>query len=295
MDECCCSYCEHCEQSYEGEFCPNGCDLIRDYSTKVERLYPAIPPFSPDTNGLLRLGVELEVEAKGDTIDGAEAVLARREAKNWIICKSDGSLTDGFEVVTVPSILEEHTKRWPVLLQALRRHTTSWNNKTTGLHVHLSRAFFTQLEIAKFVVFMNAEATRPYVISLAGRSSPKYAALKKKELGDIDVSHSDRYEAVNLQNNKTIEVRIFKGTLNTEHVLADIEFCDALARWVKINTLEQCESWHDFMAYVTEQGNYPNLVDYMTEREAKVQEMLLKQFARHTEKVSVDLTDEGGE
>ena len=294
-DDCQCAYCERCDENYSDDECPNCGSLIRDYSARAERLYPAIPPLSPETNHVLHLGVELEVEAKDNREAGAHAVLSRSYAKNWIICKHDGSLDNGFEVVTAPSILEEHTRRWPALLQPLRRHTTSWKNKTTGLHVHLSRSFFTQLEIAKLVVFMNSEATRPYVVSLAGRSSPEYAALKKKELAKINAHHSDRYEAVNLQNNKTIEVRIFKGTLNTQHVLADIEFCDALARWVKFNTVEECENWYDFMAYVKDQGTYPNLVAYMAEREARVQEMLLTQFARHTEEVSVDLTNEGGE
>jgi hypothetical protein len=37
-----------------------------------------------------------------------------------------------------------------------------------------------------------------------------------------------RRVAVNLSNEKTIEFRIFRGTINPKHILRNIEFCDAI-------------------------------------------------------------------
>ena len=38
----------------------------------------------------------------------------------------------------------------------------------------------------------------------------------------------NRRQAVNLTNEKTIEFRIFRGTVNPKHILRNIEFCDAI-------------------------------------------------------------------
>ena len=293
-NDCRCSYCEHCEESYCGDECPSCENIIAGYRYNVLNRYQAIPPFSPKTKNTLYLGVELEVESKDNAVRAARRLLDDQCSNNWLICKHDGSLDDGFEAVTVPAILEEHKKRWKPVLANLKKTCTSWKNRTTGLHVHLSRSYFTQLEIAKFVLFINSEQTRPWVVTLAGRSCPEYAQLKKKEIADIDRSNSDRYEAVNLQNNATIEVRIFKGTLKEEHVLADIEFCHALASWVKINSVQECDNWSAFMEFVGKhKKEYSNLLSYMESKTGAISEMLSRQFALHTQVNMVDLT--GGE
>ena len=85
-------YCENC--------CPNNRESgIRPYS------YKPSPVFHGD--GPRYMGVELEV-------DNAEKILDIGNADvNLVYCKHDGSLEDGFEIVTHPCSLDYHMSRVP--------------------------------------------------------------------------------------------------------------------------------------------------------------------------------------
>lgn len=295
-DDCECTHCDRCDEPYYAEECPNCETVILEHNYRIQRYFDAIPEMTEATKKTLYLGVELEVEAKEGKFDAARTFTKHSGTKDWCITKSDGSLDDGFEVVTVPAHLPEHQKRWPELLTVLRETCTSWKNKTTGLHVHLSKAFFTQYEIAKFVLFINAEETRRYIVTLAGRTSPEYARIKKKYGYDVLDDSSGRYQAVNLENSLTIEVRIFKGTLNEEHMLAYVEFCDALARWVKINSLSECNNWAAFMSFVEKNKKvYKNLWSYKDKMQEKVEKLIQASIVRSTGRYEVTLNDEGAD
>jgi len=239
--ECCtswnenCSYCENCEPAH----------VIQDYSSKE---YPAPRPRRAPYRPFLYLGVELEVECPSEPArEVAQEIYDKHQAD--VLLKHDGSLIDGFEMVTGKYELAAHQAIWPMLCEtATKAGARSWKHQSTGLHVHLSREFFTPLTLGKFLVFINSERNRQHIIKLAGRESNGYSELKKKKINHI---YSDnRYEAVNLTNDDTIEVRIFKGTLKQEHVLADIEFCHAVAYWCKDVAIPDLEDWNAFTAWV---------------------------------------------
>ena len=272
--------------------CQGCCDCESEHADGIIadahcRSYPEMRPFPAPTPHFLYLGVELEVELP----DGDRSEVARRLKKDYcadILIKHDASLDDGFEMVSGPFSLEEHKLLWPNLLPAASKFgARSWSYSTTGLHVHLSRAFFTPLVLGKLLVFLNSEATREHIVLLAGRKCPDFAAMEKKKLTDVmsktrrycyrnEVytyeidrrcrgTSTSRYEALNLQNEKTVEIRIFKGTLHVEHVLADIEFCHAVAHWVTDCSIQECENWSSFWAYVlAHKKEYTELVQYMS-------------------------------
>lgn len=269
--EPCDSLCRHCDNC--ASCCTCESNSIADYGTRVERHLPWIPAKGSVPLSYLYLGVELETEKKYNRDEATGDIAANlsnvQQYRNWAMCKHDGSLDDGFEVVTAPSSLAEHAKRWPYILRELRKDTASWRRESTGLHVHLSRRFFTGLDLAKFIYFINAEENRKEIVMLAGRTSPTYSRLKKKNLGTGLFSDDRRYEAVNLQPSNTIEVRMFKGTLSTLHVLADIEFCHALAHYVKTCSLQDL-SWSKFWVYVeSHKGDYKHLISYMMQSKSK--------------------------
>ena len=91
-------------------------------------------------------GVELEIDGAGEDPDNACEILsvANRD-RQLVYCKHDGSLGDGFEIVTHPMSLEFHqnTMPWAELLkEAISMGYTSHQATTCGLHVHVSRAAF---------------------------------------------------------------------------------------------------------------------------------------------------------
>ena len=81
-------------------------------------------------------------EAGKDNINAVQALRAFNQENVYGYVKSDGSLNDGFELVTHPCTLETHLQQvpWRETLEALRgMGYRSHAPGTCGLHVHVSR------------------------------------------------------------------------------------------------------------------------------------------------------------
>jgi hypothetical protein len=191
--------------------------------------YPDEAPSGKIGKGPHWFGVELEVEVGSDyNVDDKAQECLDLFRSEFICAKEDGSLDNGFELVTAPATLEEQIKGWDRFFKAIPSGLKSFNTTTCGLHVHCSRRPLTELQIAKIVCFVNAAQNRAFVETIAGRGSNSYCTIKVKKIGNANKDCYSRYEAVNLQNSCTIEFRIFKGTLKRESVFKAIEFCAAL-------------------------------------------------------------------
>ncbi|MEE1077241.1 MAG: amidoligase family protein [Acutalibacteraceae bacterium] len=126
-------YCQSCYDRCSEE------RSIKDYGYKPE------PIFYGDGNRFF--GVELEVDDAGEDDDNAYEVIrtANRNGKEHIYCKHDGSLDEGFEVVTPPMTLDYHLNimPWKEVLSELRSMSyCSHNAGSCGLHIHVNRSTF---------------------------------------------------------------------------------------------------------------------------------------------------------
>lgn len=180
------------------------------------------------------LGVELEVEINPDRAVRGEKALQLHETINdgefgsKVFFENDGSISNGFEIISQPMGLDKHRELWGWLndkdmTKGLRSHNTT----TCGLHVHVSRAGLSKLQIAKIVAFVNSPDNESLIRAVARRYAEGYCRIKTKKIGQSAQS-DDRYEAVNIVPSKTIEFRIFKGSLKYESVMAAIEFSNAV-------------------------------------------------------------------
>ena len=182
--------------------------------------------------------MELEIEVPDDSCeDRAERILsaANTGARPVLFAETDGSLDHGFEVITQPMGLDRHAQLWrtllvPALVAGLKSHNTS----TCGLHVHVSRAGLSPFTLAKAVVFINDPKNRALIQAIARRydginenRGRSFSAMKAKTLAHGHQDDGDRYQSVNLCNRKTVEFRIFRGSLKRDAVMAAIEFCQA--------------------------------------------------------------------
>ena len=231
------------------------------------------PSASMHGKGPLYLGVELEMECS-DRSDTADSLYALSDEEDLFYIKSDGSLKNGIEVVTHPCSLAFHQEEfgWEDLVKAAvsegaRSHDTS----TCGIHVHLSRKFFTLSEVTRFVAFVNVHGDHLKV--LARREASGYSRFKNKNSGTKRlVTQEERYEAVNLYNSRTLEVRIFKGTLKKSTLMSCIEVCDAMARFIKTSNIASIvgkseENWEQFLSFVNNNLDmYSNLHEYMIKK-----------------------------
>lgn len=179
-------------------------------------------------------GVELEVESvDGDRVENAKAIHERvNTPSRKLFFESDGSLTYGFEMITQPMSLPAHRELFKFLEdKSLTKNLKSHNTTTCGLHVHVSRAGMTDLQIGKIVSFVNDPKNEWFIRGIARRYASGFCQIKSKKVKDC--RSGDRYEAVNLTNRSTIEFRLFKGSLKYEAVIAAVEFCNAIVEYTR--------------------------------------------------------------
>ena len=216
----------------------------------------------------MRAGIELEVECAQDNRYRIASTVKNSAVGRSFLIKSDGSLNNGFELVTGPLALEYHQALWLEATKIIKRAgARSWKHHSTGMHVHISRSAVTPLTIGKVLVFLNSQRTRIPIVKLAGRTSANYAALTKKKLTDGIRYGDNRYESLNTCNSATIEFRIFKGTLDCEHILANLEFCFGVCHWAAQASTKECESWGSFWRYMSDhKKTYGRFLSYMTKK-----------------------------
>lgn len=284
--ECAADYAYWCE--YCDEYSLEECDM---HSTQDGDLLPydykPMPIFhgSPD-NGLY-LGLELECEdISGSSIsDAVDYIRQAWDGERHLYCKHDGSLSDGMEIVSHPTSLEE----WQGSGQKLHELTDrlksmgfrSWDTQTCGIHIHVSAsAFDNDVHLYKFsqMFYKNPERMQRF----AGRGSTTYAeysegrlvyeTLKRKKL-EGGRAFSKRYTAVNLNNSNTVEVRIFRGTLNHERILANLELVHAAVEYTRQITcrdaLDGALDFGVFRLWAARQGCYPHMMKLIRARVTK--------------------------
>ena len=179
----------------------------------------------------LFFGVELEMGG----VDNPDIVndFASDCSSTFFYMKKDTSIpVYGCEVVTQPATLQKHIDMayWESLLRSAKDHGLSSDFDNCGVHVHISRDFFTTNECAKMDCFVNLY--QEFWIKVARRES-HYSTYVEKSVSSWGMQTSDRRCALNLSNPATIELRIFKGTLDYKILMSYIELCHALSMFAK--------------------------------------------------------------
>lgn len=229
------------------------------------------------------LGVELEVERADDSNETSNAIAAALlDAANvsnarLLWAEHDGSLSDGFELITQPMGLDAQRELWArVLSSRAVRELRSHDTTTCGLHVHVSRTGLTRLQIAKVVVFLNDPRNENFVRAIARRYGNSYCKIKRVRMGSAPLSY-DRYEMLNLTSLRTIEFRLFRGTLRTTTVLACVEFAHALLEWARVASCEAI-TWQAFVAWLYAPEQKPDTVNLRAYLRRRVTERMAPRY-----------------
>ncbi len=273
-------YCESCYYNYHG-YCDrcgtdywldDGCDCsvsIHSYSYKPDPIFFR----SQKEKAKFFIGLELETESRGNSKhDCAEEV---DEISELFYLKNDGSLEDGFEVVTHPfscNWYSQNKEKFNDLLNTLRDHGfRSYNTSTCGIHIHITKKYLSGLDLAKLHLFFCQNEN--FITQISQRKSEKlnqWGKVKKDKKAIYDQSKkkggSERYTAINLQNYNTIEFRIFRGTLNENSFHKNIEFIIALCKFIKITSLQELYTTQ-FYSYLKQENEYKHLKKFMEEKQ----------------------------
>lgn len=282
-----CQNCDElCWENYD-HYCNSDDDYDDDNGVIHNFDYKPFPQFFGD--GKYYLGFELEVESTSNRYDDAQWAQDNLGAHAYM--KSDGSLNDGFEIVTHPHTLESYQKtfNWKSIKKLGNRGCRSWNTTTCGIHVHVSRTAFGDSNEPKYgstewndwVLKRQAHELRfmkliydnqRQVERISGRAS-SFARFDDKGNLVNKVKHghqrNDRYSAVNTENENTLEVRVFKGSLRPERVLSALEFVHASVEYtrdLRVSSKAKPFSWLRFTSYIYNNMNtYANLALIMEE------------------------------
>jgi len=229
-------------------------------------------------NGSLTFGTEVEVEFPGSSsrrrntyANGLKAKFGNKLAG----IEDDGSLSDGFEVISNPCTLNFWMKKFGVadMLSVLDgMGGVAHDTEDCGLHVHVGREQLGQtpeardLAIAKIMYIVDKFMSDDMISGELNRFSRReygtsgmrndYHYCPKNSAGQTATDKRDafiqkmkdaraqyrRYYALNLTNSATIEFRLFRGTLNVTTFAATLQLVDAICRYAMTHTLQEVQS-----------------------------------------------------
>lgn len=269
-------YCYNCHQH-------RSCRAIRAYGHKPEPIFYG--------SGNLFMGVELEIDHGGEVDANARKLLdIGNPSRERIYCKHDGSLHDGFEIVSHPMTLQYHTDEmnWKeVFTKAREMHYTSHNSGTCGLHIHCSRRAFGEDEamqetvIGRIVYFVEKHWSE--LVRFSRRTSDtldrwaaRYATISnttKETYQKAKAKRMGRYVAVNLENYETIEFRLFRGTLRHETFIATLQLVEEICTLALAMSDKELEllPWSDFVLRIDRESK-AELIRYLKARQLYVNE-----------------------
>lgn len=268
-------YCNSCWENYEED-----CAGIHSYAFKPkDYVYSKMP-----WENTMYLGIELEVETKGDREDKAEQVIAwldKEGLEKLVYLKEDSSLENGFEIVFHPITLQAIHKKFPMRKFLLYLHKiglTSYEEGTCGLHVHLSKKKMTgtsqyrgKLFFYKCQSYLKKLSARQdgrgdwsdsYIFNYCKFDSAMPSSLRQ-EFG--------KYSAFNVSASPfTVELRLFRGTLKYDRFQASLQFADAFGEWIQSSRETACLKdndgnviWREFLEYCKKQSKWSQFLKYV--------------------------------
>jgi len=281
-----CSQCATPARLDEGVGAPSSTyNYIHDYGHKPSPIFLHMPVEAGQEVRLYE-GVELETDlypSDGYLTQASSALHLLSEDSRLFYQKQDGSLRNGIEIVTHPATLQYHRTSMPwkeIQRVVVKNKGRSHETHSCGMHIHFNTSFLMpekDVNILK-VVFL-VENFWSEIVRFSRRNYNDLARWANKTYANIvpDKEHSAKYgqmrgaarrhSAVNLCPANTVELRVFKGSLNPETILASIELVDHMVRFVKDCNKEDLLKlqWEDFVKAINP-DTYPELMSYLRRR-----------------------------
>ncbi|MCD7778413.1 MAG: amidoligase family protein [Clostridiales bacterium] len=274
----------YCDEDEDYPLCYN-CYSSRNKKKSIhEYSYKPNPIFYG--NGNRFFGVELEVDEGGHYDENAREVLniANKTTEDRLYIKTDGSLENGFEMVSHPMTLEYHNNEmvWAEIMKKLvnmgyKSHKTG----TCGLHFHVNRESLGDTHekreetIGRIIYFVEHHWEQILRFSRRTRAqmdewASRYGMDRRdnpKRLYDNVKKYYARHKAVNIQNYSTIEFRMCRGTLKYETFIASMQLINEICNSAVALTDEEMQNltWTDFISKLTPE-NHKELIEYLTKR-----------------------------
>lgn len=197
--------------------------------------------------------------------------------------KSDSSLHCGVEVVSHPMSLSYWQGVRPHMDKVLKNSKSYSYDPQDGLHVHLSRNGMSFGHERKFGAFF--ELLRHQMQLIARRPGNDYCEYLDREtisnalaserpvramLAALKSRWHSRYRAVNWNNRRTVEVRIFLTAGNGRDYYAALELCHSAYQWTKrmrfsdmVEMAQHNVLWDAYLNYIADDKRYLDIFDLL--------------------------------
>jgi hypothetical protein len=204
---------------------------IHNYTTRVPTILTFKAKKIRNKFKPLYLGIELEYNSTNKSMD---AKIAHKTLHNHAILKSDGSVPNGFEIVTCPAELDIHLESFKPFFMYKNTKTTLTDDRNTGMHVHISRDAIGPFSVGKMIAFFNNESNKTNLEKIGGRQLNNYCKQDSLRTFTYELNYGRegaRYNILNTNNVATVEIRMFSTPKTYEEFASKVEFADAISRY----------------------------------------------------------------
>lgn len=251
---------------------------IHNYTYKPEPIF-----FSKNKNDNLFFGVEIEIITPINREEISKYICFEvNEDEEFIYTKFDRSLGNeglaGFEIVTHPFnydwlISDEGKEIFKNIFKITKYKGEGYYTNTCGMHVHMSKNQFSSDHLYKFLSFIyNNESfsiliSERFDIEKINNYSSFKSLIPLEKLAKIKTNPHDndnRHRAINLSCLNTVELRIFRSTLEYDRFMKNMNFCKAVFNFTReISIMNNTVS--NFKSFVINKRNeYPFLFNFLT-------------------------------
>lgn len=260
----------------------------------------------------LHLGMELEMHSRFDEYDdddrtprensvayltkGMGEIVNKDVWKPFWHFERDSSLNNGgVECISEPLTLGNFKKNMPMIQEALdfAMHNGGYVNERAGIHIHIDRNFFEKhSRYASLKLAYLVEMWSGLFRIVAQRGETDYCQRYGIATNDDCIVAYDKmrndaghHSAVNIGNNGTIELRIFKSSFNTNEIMMYLDVTSALAKMAKniaYERLGNCE-FEELAKYLTYRETITTM-DTVGVPSSKIDKMYEKYDKKHGKK-----------
>ena len=219
-------------------------NIIQDYGK-------TFLPFASNGKKDYYIGIEIEMEKEDSTLKERGEIIVNilNESEdnftNLLEWKKDSSLVKGVEMVTAPISLDIFRDRIVPIIKKLHGNGfTSEKGGRCGNHIHISRNVFSEEAQSRLVLIYAKFEKQIKILSRRGTNN-SYCKDVLENFDSLELENSlkiadsqknkSKCTAINFSNKNTIEFRVFRGTMNTQTLIANIQLVQLLADWSRKN------------------------------------------------------------
>lgn len=291
-----------CENSYEGDDGNAYCGSCWDERKNrvINKYHSGVRPLnwhgsSEEARSYeLNVGVELELCDGGTDADKAREIIESTgyEINESFVCERDGSLRNGFEIISSTATTEFHIREygWDKIMETAQNlGYTSHDSGLAGLHVHLDRKYFDNMmenpeKVISIIVMNNAgwmkkfsrrrnfgycEFPSAYTFEAKNFKPRMYGSYNedKSQLERVCRHMHGHGACMNFDGYSTIEIRFNRGTLKFSTFVATMQFVQMLADFTKKSRIDRaCNIRLRHFKALAKARHYDEFLNYLAER-----------------------------